>query len=537
MGNMILLGDEAFAQAAIDAGIKGAYSYPGTPATEILEYVQRANHKNGKINCHWSTNEKVAYEEALGMSFTGGRAIISMKHVGLNVAADPFMNSAMTGVEGGIVVCVADDPGMHSSQNEQDSRYYADFAKIPCFEPTNQQETYDFTREAFRLSEKVGLPAMIRLTTRLSHSRSTVNLSALENQAPLNPSVNFKNWTLLPANARVRNKRLIEMQKELVKFSDELAKKQVKYATKSGALGIITSGIGYNYLMENENLIPENTSILKINFYPLPNETIKEFASKVSEILIIEEGYPYIERQLFTLLPGVVVKLLGKIEGSLPIDGELTPDIIAEYFHKRNGTKIETKVREIPSIVAKRPPKLCKSCSHIDTYEAIKEAVLKDENTRVFSDIGCYTLGFLPPYNAIHTCVDMGASVSMAIGASHAGLHPSLAVLGDSTFLHSGITPLLDAIYQNANITIIIMDNSWVAMTGGQPSVAVNERLYEIVKGCGVNIEHIKQITPLRKNHEENVKIIKEEAYYKGLSVVISSRECIQVTKRRAKKS
>jgi indolepyruvate ferredoxin oxidoreductase alpha subunit len=526
MAKEILLGDEAVALGGLHSGISGAYSYPGTPATEIMEYIQRLSRKWPGVHCTWSANEKVAYEEALGMSAVGKRSMVSMKHVGLNVAADPFVNSAVTGAGGGMVLCVADDPGMHSSQNEQDSRCYAEFAMIPCLEPANQQEAYDATRFAFDLSEKYSVPVMIRLVTRLAHSRADVEVGHPRGQNDLSPNIDWKKWTLLPSNARVNFIKLVDKQAALA--HEAHISPFSRLVEGEGERAYIVSGIAYNYF--REALGAELPAHLKISHYPIPADLITRLAQGRSELVVIEEGYPFIESRLRGLLGTGTLKVLGKLSGLLPRTGELTPDIVAAAV--RGEEPAAQKPLDLPG----RPPQLCQGCSHADTYVALKEVLRDYAKAQVFSDIGCYTLGALAPYNSIKTCVDMGASVSMAAGAAHAGLHPSIAMIGDSTFGHSGMTSLLDAAYQNVRMLVIIGDNATTGMTGGQLSMTTGERLIEVLKGLGVAPEHIRVVEPIRKNHEELVRILKEEIEHDGLSVLIASRICIQEARKLKKK-
>ena len=519
----ILLGDEAVALAAIHAGISGAFSYPGTPATEILETIEKRLKRDalGDISACWSANEKVAYEEALGMSYAGKRAIVSMKHVGLNVAADPFMNSALTGAHGGLVVVVADDPGMHSSQNEQDTRYFAEFAQIPFYEPSNQQEAYDLTIEAFEDSERLGLPVLIRLVTRLAHSRADVSIRSKGIKPPaLGRYKEPRDWTLIPANARRRNDRLTKLGPVILKEAEESERNKLRLAGKKG---VICSGIAVNYVNEclGDN---HDRSILSITRYPIPASKVHKLIDHCDEITVVEDGYPYIESRLNGVVGLKNKKILGKLTGNLPRTGEMNPD------HVRLGLGMEPLPAPQPmKDLAGRPPQLCRGCPHIDFYNALNEALEPYDNRIVFSDIGCYTLGVLPPYEAIESCVDMGASIGMARGAALAGVHPSCCVIGDSTFAHSGMTPLIGAAGENTNITVFILDNSTVAMTGGQKTMATGDKVLCVVKGLGVDPERIRMITPLPKHHQENVNIIREEVDREGLSVVISRRPCLKI--------
>jgi len=466
-------------------------------------------------------------ETALGMSYAGKRTMVCMKHVGLNVAADCFMNSAITGANGGMVVTVADDPSMHSSQNEQDSRMYGKFALIPVLEPSNQQEAYDMVRYGFELSEEFGTPVMMRVTTRLAHSRAGVTLGdeIAENQMKLpKDKVQF---VLLPAIARKRYKLLLGNQAKFEAASQDSSFN--KYTEgKDKSLGIIACGLAYNYLMENYPKGECPHPVVKVCQYPLPRKMVEKLASECDQILVLEEGYPIVEEALKGYLAKESVK--GRLDGTLSRDGELTPEMVGKAlgFEMKEGMPV-------PSLVAPRPPALCVGCSHRDVYDALNEVVAEYGQGRVFSDIGCYTLGALPPYNAINSCVDMGASITMAKGAADAGLVPAVAVIGDSTFTHSGMTGLLDAVNENAPITVIISDNESISMTGGQESSAKG-KLEAICEGIGVDPEHIHVLLPVPKKHEEIKAIIRKECDYNGVSVIIPRRICVQKNIRDQKK-
>ncbi len=533
----LLLGDEALALGAINAGLSGAYAYPGTPSTDILEYVQKNPvAKERKIHSHWSSNEKTAMEEALGMSFCGKRAIVSMKHVGLNVAADPFVNSAMTGANGGLLVISADDPSMHSSQNEQDSRFYARFAMLPILEPSDQQEAYDMGAYGFELSEKLRLPVMLRLVTRLSHSRAVVTTDsvATEENTMAYPA-DTRRWVLMPGNSRVRYKDLIAQQTQMEAMSEESPFNTLTPGTDS-RLGIIASGIAANYVKE---CFAEGCpfSVLKISQYPLPKQKIAELASACDAIIVIEEGQPVIEESLRGLLDRGL-KVYGRLDGHLPRTGELTPDCVAAALAGLLPDMKEqlTHPAAMPSDkVVARPPALCQGCGHRDVYAALNAALETFESPKVFGDIGCYSLGWLAPFNAIDTCVDMGASITMAKGAADAGQHPAVAIIGDSTFTHSGMTGLLDAVNEDTTMTVIISDNLTTGMTGGQDSQGTG-KLEEICIGLGVKPQRLKTIDSLPRNHEEMKQLFTDEFNHPGLSVIISRRECIQTARRHAKK-
>ncbi len=520
MQKLMLLGDEAIAQGAIDAGITGIYAYPGTPSTEITEYVEHSREaKEKNIKAYWAANEKTAVEGAIGMAYAGRRTMACMKHVGLNVAADAFINSAITGTNGGMIVVAADDPSMHSSQNEHDSRFYGKFSLLPILEPTNQQEAYDMVHYGFELSEKYHLPVLMRITTRLAHSRSGVVRKESRDQNTMQLPKDLRQYILLPAIARTRYKGLLNVQKDLITEGENSPyNKYIDGADKK--LGIITFGIAFNYLMENfpDRVVPY--PVLKISQYPAPRKMIEKICKECDEVIVFEEGAPMIEELLRGYLNNSL-KIKGRLDDTLPRDGELNPNIVGAAL----GLEI-SKSAAIPSIVVGRPPSLCEGCSHIDTYLALNEAIAPYGKGRVFADIGCYTLGALPPFEAINSCVDMGASITMAKGASNAGLLPSVAVIGDSTFTHSGMTGLLDCVNDKTPVTVVILDNSITAMTGGQKSAATG-KVADICKGLGVEPEHLHIIKPLRKNHEENVQIFKNELEYQGVSVIIPTRECI----------
>jgi indolepyruvate ferredoxin oxidoreductase alpha subunit len=521
----LLLGAEAIALGALDAGISGVYAYPGTPSTEITEYIQKK--KGGReqpLRSTWSANEKTAYEAALGMSYAGKRSLVCMKHVGLNVAADAFINSAITGVNGGLVVAVADDPSMHSSQNEQDSRVYGKFAMVPVIEPASQQELYDAVRYAFDFSESLKLPVLLRLTTRLAHSRAGVEGASIHPQNPLNAPYAPERFVLMPHNARRQYNNLLAMQAQLEEHSEQSWLNRLIPGT--GTTGVLAFGIAFNYVMEVRQAYGLDCPVLKIGHYPLPRKKIEALFNSCETILVAEEGYPVYEE----LLRGYFgnKNITGRLDGTLPRAGELNADSVALALGLA-----KPEVIPVPAIMVNRPPELCKGCGHRDLYEALNTVMSSHEQHHVFSDIGCYTLGALAPYNAIHTCVDMGASITMAKGAADAGLRPAVAVIGDSTFTHSGMTGLLDAINDRSPITVIIADNDTTAMTGGQNSSANGSRLLEICRGLGAEEAHIKIIIPLKSHLAENIAVLNKEISWEGVSVVIAQRECIETAARK----
>jgi indolepyruvate ferredoxin oxidoreductase alpha subunit len=525
MAEQILLGDEAVALGAVHAGITAAYAYPGTPSTEITEFLIRHAEHHGGPHAAWCANEKTAYESALGTCFAGRRALVSMKHVGLNVAADPFINSALVSTHGGLVVAVADDPGMHSSQNEQDTRFYADFARVPCLEPADQQQAYDMTREAFELSERFHVPVVVRLVTRLAHSRTSVTLAPPREPNPIEKAPSRTSWILLPANARRQWKKLIDIQPEMVAYGEGSRWSTLALAPERGGLGIVTTGIARNYLLENQpDLAAAGVAFshVHVGAYPAPVNKLRALAAHVDRLLVLEDGQPFLERQLRGLL-GAPVAIDGRMNGALAYDGELSPDVV------RKALGLAPLATLAPAIgLPNRPPQLCQGCPHGHAYHTLQAALAGFGATMVASDIGCYTLGALPPYSAIE-------SIGMARGAADAGFHPVVAVIGDSTFLHSGITALLDAAAHDTNMTVLILDNSAVGMTGAQDPIVPSQRLAEIVLGLGVNPDHVKIVEPHPRKVRENAVVLRQEIDHKGLSVIIASKECKEILKKRSR--
>ena len=558
--NMALLGDEAIALGALHAGISAAYGYPGTPSTEILAYLideaerEAAENSGGNsagkagsaLVAKWCSNEKTALEAALGASFAGKRALVTTKHVGLNVAADPFMNAALLEINGGLVIAAADDPGMHSSQGEQDSRFYGAFAMVPVLEPRNQQEAYEMCREAFDISEKFHLPVMLRFVTRLAHSRAAVTPSAPLERKPLSKIKDKTRWILIPAFARRNYADLVEKQKALAVWSSANKVNSLSLEGRDTSLAVITSGIGGNYYEENlEDFVSsrggKNPAHLHIGAYPIPADSVRKLCEKAEKILVIEEGQPFVEERVRGILPALqpaggpaaVIAINGKLDGTFVRTGELDPDNVRKGLGLPPRPSVLHSGLTLPELPG-RPPQLCRGCSHSDSYEVINRAVADLDpapgrpNTAICSDIGCYSLGANPPYQAIESIVCMGASVAMARGASEAGMKYALAVIGDSTFLHGGITCLVDAVQAKANMTVIILDNSVVAMTGCQETIVPSEHLARLIKGLGVEPEHVVELETSGQFLEENLKRLKQEMEYRGVSVVIFRRVCIE---------
>jgi indolepyruvate ferredoxin oxidoreductase alpha subunit len=559
---MILLGDEAAALGALHAGISAAYGYPGTPSTEILEYlIARYEAVEGSADvstqiapvARWCSNEKTALEAALGVSFAGRRALVTMKHVGLNVAADPFVNGALLDIKGGLVIAVADDPGMHSSQNEQDSRFYAHFAMVPCLEPRSQQEAYDMIREAFDLSERFHVPVLLRMVTRLSHARAAVRVSAPREQHKPAKAEDRTRWMLLPVYARRNYSALIEKQAGLAEWSAAHPANKLELEDRDLGLAVISAGLGGNYYEENladlTRLRGRAPARLHIGTYPLPEDLIRRLCEKAEEVLVIEEGQPLIETCLRGILPQPL-RISGRLRPGpggrgIPRTGELDPDNVREALGlpPRPGVLDGPGIAEALPDLPGRPPQLCAGCPHADSYETIKKAVAELDgwpehpHTAITSDIGCYSLGAAPPHSVPETIVCMGASVGMARGAAEAGIRYALGIIGDSTFLHSGIAGLVDAVAADIPMTVVILDNSIVAMTGCQKTILPSARLRDLILGLGVDAEHLVEMEAKKQLIDENAAKLKEEIAYRGLSVVIFRRECLEAFRKRSKKS
>ncbi len=508
---LILTGNAAIALAARDAGVALGVGYPGTPSTEVLETLVTLD--DGVAQ--WAPNEKVAMEVGVGVAFGNRRALVTMKHVGLNVAADPLFTASYTGVAGGLVVLVADDPGMHSSQNEQDSRHYARAAKVPMLEPSDSQEAYDFTRLAFQLSEQFDTPVLLRTTTRLSHGKSTVtpgeraaNLPAA--QPPTNPA----KYVMVPAFARVRHTVVEARQLAVQQWAESAALTRVEL--RDPKVGVITSGINYQYVRE----VASDASVLKLGMvYPLPLDAIRAFAAQVETLYVVEELDPIIEGQL----KAAGIAVLGKER--FPLQGEFNPAVVAKGL---GLPVVEQPAREL----ATRPPAMCPGCPHRAVFWTLKKLGLT-----VAGDIGCYTLGVAPPLSAMDTCICMGASISVAHGLEKAGVNPAkvVGVIGDSTFLHSGITPLLDMVYNASHGTILILDNGTTAMTGRQEHPGTGKSLAgqkaprvdleALVRALGV--QDVEVIDPYELDAMD--ARLKQSLAFEGVSVLIARRPCMLI--------
>jgi len=515
-----MTGNQAIATAALDAGVALGVGYPGTPSTEVLEILSKLD--GGKAE--WAANEKTALEIGAGVSFAGQRAIVTMKHVGLNVAADPLFTISYTGVKGGLVIYVADDPGMHSSQNEQDSRHYARAAKIAMLEPSSSQEAYDFTLKAFELSEKFDTPIILRSTTRVSHGKSfVVTRGKTENDCVTVLPDNRQKYVMVPAFAKKRHVIVEERQIALAKMLEEDS-----YFTKiemnDTKIGIITNSAAYNYVKE----AAPTASILKLGITnPLPVEKCKDFAAKFEKLYVVEELDPIIERDLKA---AGISNIIGK--ESFPILGEFNPDIVARGL----GVPFdEMPIDELPQ----RPPALCAGCPHRSVF-----TILKKLGLTVSGDIGCYTLGVMPPLGTIDACICMGASIGMAHGMIKAGAQSDkiVAVIGDSTFIHSGITGIVDMVYNKVPSTVIILDNGITAMTGRQENPASGRDIahasapaidiFALIKAIGV--VDVKEIDAYNLAAIEEG--LRDSLNFDGPSVIIAKRPCMLIPHEDGKK-
>jgi indolepyruvate ferredoxin oxidoreductase alpha subunit len=511
----LMLGNEAVARGAWEAGVKVVSSYPGTPSTEITEAIA----KFPEVNVQWAPNEKVAAEVTFGAAMAGARAMTCMKHVGVNVAADPIFTAAYTGVNGGMVVCCADDPAMHSSQNEQDSRYYARAAHIPMLEPADSQECKDFAKLAFQLSEELDTPVFVRLTTRISHARSAVVLDERDEVGVKPYRKDPMKYVMMPGMARKRHLQVEKREEFLSEAANGMPINVIKLRDTS--LGVVTSGVSYQYVRD---ALP-NASTLKLGMvYPLPMKLIESFSKKVDRLIVIEELEGLIEQDIRAA--GIACE--GKKYTG--VQGELSVERIKSAVLGVPAPQAD--VGELPA----RPPVLCPGCPHRGVFYEINRLGL-----RVMGDIGCYTLAALPPLSAMDACLCMGASIGMAGGAERAQGREfsknTVAVLGDSTFIHSGITALVDAVYNRENITVLILDNRITGMTGhqqnpasgkdihGEPAPAVN--LEKLCESCGV--EHVRVVDPFDLKATE--KALREETARDGVSVIIARRPCALLEK------
>ena len=515
-------GNEAIAQAARDAGCRVAAAYPGTPSTEILEYVAQYP----DVYSEWSINEKVSLEVAIGASMSGSRALCAMKHVGLNVASDALMTQTLIGAIGGLVIVVADDVGLSSSQNEQDSRYWGRFAHLPILEPSDAQEAYQTTRAAFGISERFEAPVIIRLTTRICHVKGVVQTQPAEDHHPTGFKKDPARFVMVPGNARHRIPKMMERDAVLTNYTNHTELNRIEPGSDS-RIGFVTSGAAYFHVKE---AFPE-APIYKLGFsHPLPVEGIRQFAKTVEDLVVVEEVEPLIE----TELKAAGIQLKGK--ELLPKIGELTPSVLRPALSPLLGEALQT-ASLIPSTeVFPRPPTMCVACPHLGIYYCLSHV----KNTIIAGDIGCYTLGAGHPWNALDTCISMGASLSTAMGLDK-GRAPEdekksvIAVIGDSTFLHMGMQGLLDITYNKGNVTVLLLDNRAVGMTGGQnaPSSGLNIHgdetgqvdFRKLCEALGVKPERITEVNPYEL--PTLFKALRTETKIPEPSVIITNQPCV----------
>jgi len=510
-------GNEAFARGVWEAGAKVAAAYPGTPSTEIMENL--AKYPAEDLHAQWSTNEKTALDVAIGASFAGVRAVAAMKHVGLNVAADALMSFSYIGVNAGLVIVVCDDPGIHSSQNEQDTRIFASFAQVPVIEPSDAQEALEFTKYAFDLSEKFDTPVIVRATTRLSHTRSEVKVGDRVDLAPRGFNEDPAKNVMIPNNARNRHPKVLERE---ALVAEELANSPLtRTEITDTSVGVITSGMSYVYVKE---VLPE-VSVLKLaSSYPLSESLIRDFCDQVDRVIVVEELEPVVENAL---------KVMGiPTEGKslFPRIGEFSPEIVRDGFAAAGLLEQKKRKSTFDFSPMIRPPVLCAGCPHTSCFMALRAL-----DARVAGDIGCYTLSVVEPLKSMDTTVSMGSSIANAVGMAKAGteVKPIIATIGDSTFLHSGIPPLIDAVYNQANITVFLLDNHITAMTGGQDHPGTGKTLrgeetarvdfVKLVKALGV--EWVETVDSY--NMASMYQTLREAVEFKGVSVVISDRPCV----------
>jgi indolepyruvate ferredoxin oxidoreductase alpha subunit len=547
---ILLLGNEAITRGAIEAGVSVSTTYPGTPSSEIADTFSKIAKYNIRRNekpdfyFEYSTNEKVALEIAAAASITGLRSITCMKHVGLNVASDTFMTYLYIGCRGGHVIVTADDPSCHSSQNEQDNRYYAIFSGAPMFEPSTPQEAKEMTRIAFGISEKLSSPVLLRTTTRLNHIRSTVKFNKIEKSKEKGKFEKNPMWVTTPKIARARHPELIKMLKKAEKISELYPYNEIINKDKKTEWGIVTSGVSYNYVREISEELNLNIKILKLGMtHPIPKNMCKDFIKSCKKIIIVEELEPILENQIKQIIYdiGANVKIFGKTTGHFSRLYEYNLDIVEEAFIKILKIKKEIK-KPIKSNIdlPDRPPALCPGCPHRATYYAAKKA--QPKGVIYPTDIGCYTLGRAKPLEMADLLLCMGSNAGTACGLAIATDEKIISFMGDSTFFHSGIPPLIDAVHHNHNVVITILDNRTTAMTGHQPhpgndfdgmgQPAKKILVEEVVKGCG--IEHIEIINP--NDIKKSIEAYKRALEFNGTSVVISKSPCIILENRDKRK-
>ncbi|MBN1280262.1 MAG: indolepyruvate ferredoxin oxidoreductase subunit alpha [Candidatus Thermoplasmatota archaeon] len=548
---ILLLGNEAITRGALEAGIDVATTYPGTPSSEIADTFSAIardatrQKKDPGFYFQYSTNEKVALEVAAAASFCGLRSLTCMKHVGLNVAADTFMTYMYVGCRGGHLIVSADDPSCHSSQNEQDNRYFALFASAPMLEPTTPQEAKEMTRLGFELSEQLHLPVLLRTTTRLNHARGPITLHEMtqprrEGHFDKDPSL-----VTVPAVARANHPVLLKRLAEAEKIAETSPFNEVITVGSPKDVGVVTSGVSYTYVKEMAEELHLNVRILKLGMtHPIPRKMCTEFMASCTTLIIVEELEPFLENQFKALAfdTGAKVKILGKSSGHFSRLYEYTPDSVAEAFSKIFKVKNPFTSPVTSSLkLPRRPPSLCPGCPHRATYYAVKKAA--DKDTIYPTDIGCYTLGKEPPLQTADILLCMGSNAGMACGFSVATDQKIISFMGDSTFFHSGIPPIINAVHHNHDVVITVLDNRTTAMTGHQPHPGTEIdgmgkpakliKVEDVVKGCGV--QHVEIVDP--NKIKETTEAFKRALEFKGTSVVVSKSPCILLEVQRKRKA
>lgn len=532
----LLMGNEAIARGAVEAGVKVATAYPGTPSSEVFATLAHFAKEYGYY-AEWSVNEKVALEVAAGAAYAGARAIVSMKQVGLNVAADPLMTLAYIGIKGGLVLLVADDPGPHSSQNEQDTRKFAQFAKLPVLDPSTPQEAKDMAVAAFEISEETRLPVILRPTTRVCHVCQDVAMEDIKKPDRTYVFEKDPSWVIFPSLAYQKHIWLNDMQEEI---ADAFNYSPFNKLELKNRIGVVACGVSYNYVREALTDLGQEVSLLKIGTpYPLPEKPVLELLNNVDKLIVIEEQEPVVEEQIIKMAwqNNSGVQISGKNDKFVPREGEFNVVKVRGILAGFLGIEQQEAVQLAPPPLPARNPILCAGCPHRASFFAAKEAV-KGISAVFAGDIGCYTLGVAPPLNAMDTCLCMGASVTIASGLSKVeeGVK-HLAFLGDSTYFHTGVAGLANAVYNNADITLVVLDNSTTAMTGHQPhpglpctATGMNEKVIDIAAvACALGVESVRTVDPY--NLREAVSAVKEAVAFEGPSVVIMKRECAAIVK------
>lgn len=533
----LLMGNEAIALGAMKAGVQVVSGYPGTPSTEVLETIAKRN--PGNIYVEWSVNEKVGLEIAAGAAYTGARSLVTMKQVGLNVASDPLMSLNYIGVKGGMVVFVADDPGPISSQTEQDTRHFGKYAKIPVFDPTSPEEAFEMIGEAFDYSEKYGTPVLFRATTRICHSCVSLDVGEFPKQNPVEGFVKDSKWVIFP-KLSYQNKLKIEAREAVL--SDDFSKYKRNQITGSGKIGIACGGISYAYVSEAIEDKEDKFTVMKIaSPFPFPEQFAMDFMDRVETIIVFEELDPVIEDALIYICgkKKINLEILGKRTGTVPNAGELSTMVVSSILDKTFGLNMSVLYSEYNDKPATmpRPPVLCAGCPHRASFYAVKQA-MKGKQAVFCGDIGCYTLGNAAPLDMVDTCLCMGAGITIAQGIQNAAQRGvNFAFTGDSTFFASGITGVINAVYNQTDMVLIVLDNSTTAMTGHQPHPGIGKTMMgEVSKKVSIKavleaigLTYVKELNPL--NLEKSIEAVKEAAEIKGVRAIIFKSPCVAIVK------